>query len=122
MWQTTVMMIAVIALFYLMIFVPEGRRKKKYNAMISSLKVNDDVVTKGGIMGRIVNVQDDFIILQTGPDRTRIKLNKNGVGNVLNQKVDTVKEEKAAKEVKEEKKKKRRKKRKKINCHKTPPG
>ena len=57
MWQTTVMMIAVIALFYLMIFVPEGKRKKKYNAMISSLKVNDEVVTKGGIMGKIVNAQ-----------------------------------------------------------------
>lgn len=106
MWQTTIMMIAVIALFYLMIFIPENKRKKKYNAMIGSLKVNDEIITKGGIMGRIVNVQDDFVIVQTGPDRMRIKLNKNGVGDILNPKVE-VKEEKKEekKEIKKEEKK-----------------
>lgn len=83
MWQSTIMFVAFIALFYLMIFVPENKRKKKYNALISSLKVNDDIITKGGIIGKIVNVQDDFIIFQTGPDRVRIKLSKNGVANVL---------------------------------------
>lgn len=112
MWQTTIMMIAVIALFYLMIFIPEGRRKKKYNAMISSLKVNDEIITKGGIIGRIVNVQDDFVIVQTGPDKARIKLNKNGVGNVLNLKVETNEDKK---ESKNEEKKELKKEEKKEN-------
>lgn len=96
MWQSTIMFVAFIALFYLMIFVPENKRKKKYNALISGLKVNDDIVTKGGIIGKIVNVQDDFIIFQTGPDKTRIKLSKNGVANLLsdNAEVAAVKEEK----------------------------
>ncbi|WP_017414651.1 MULTISPECIES: preprotein translocase subunit YajC [Clostridium] len=75
-------MIIVLGLFYLMIFVPEKKRKKQYNDMLSSLKVNDEVVSKGGIMGKIINIQEDYIILETGPDRARIKLAKMGIGQV----------------------------------------
>ena len=40
-------MILVFVLFYFMIFVPEKKRKKQYNDMISSLAVNDEIMTKG---------------------------------------------------------------------------
>lgn len=74
--------IGVIIVFYIIILVPEGRRKKKYNSMLSGLKMNDEILTKGGILGKIVNIQDNFIIIQTGPDRIRIKLDKSGVSSV----------------------------------------
>jgi preprotein translocase subunit YajC len=77
-------LIAMLGLFYLIVFIPENRRKKKYNAMLSALSVNDEIITKGGILGKIVNLQDDFVIIQTGPDRARIKLSKNGISSVLN--------------------------------------
>lgn len=77
-------LILMLGLFYLIIFIPENRRKKKYNSMISALKVNDEVVTRGGIMGKIVNLQDDFVIIQTGPDRARLKLSKSAIANVIN--------------------------------------
>jgi preprotein translocase subunit YajC len=76
-------LIGMLAVFYLIVFIPENKRKKKYNAMLSGLKVNDEVVTRGGIIGKIVNLQDDFVIIQTGPDRARIKLSKTGISNVL---------------------------------------
>lgn len=75
--------ILMLAVFYLIIFIPENKRKKKYNSMLAALKLNDEVLTKGGIMGKIVNIKDDFVILETGPDRARIKLTKNGISNVL---------------------------------------
>ncbi|EQB86866.1 preprotein translocase subunit YajC [Clostridium punense] len=75
-------MVAILAMFYFMIFVPEKKRKKQYNDMLESLKVNDEVVSKGGIMGKIINIQEDYIILETGPDRARIKLAKMGIGQV----------------------------------------
>ncbi|SKA75757.1 preprotein translocase subunit YajC [Clostridium sp. USBA 49] len=86
--------ILMIALFYLLIFLPENKRKKKYNEMINSLKVNDEVMTKGGIIGKLVNIQDKFVILETGPDRMRIKFDKNGISHVLNTTKEEVKEEK----------------------------
>lgn len=69
--------------FYLLIFVPENKRKKKYRAMLDNLKVNDEIMTKGGIVGKIINIQDRFIIIQTGPDKVKIKLDKTGVLNLL---------------------------------------
>ena len=41
-------------------------------------------MTKGGIIGKIINIQDKFIILETGPDRTRIKLSRMEYLNVIN--------------------------------------
>ena len=76
--------IVMLGLFYLIIFVPESKRKKKFAAMLNDLKVNDEVMTRGGIIGKIINIQDNYIILQTGPERCRIKLDKNGVSSVLN--------------------------------------
>ena len=73
----------MIGLFYLFIFVPENKRKKKYSNMINTLNVNDNIMTRGGILGKIVNIQDKYIILETGPDKMRIKLDKNGISHVI---------------------------------------
>lgn len=75
-------MILVFVLFYFMIFMPEKKRKKQYNDMLNSLAVNDEIMTKGGIMGRIINIQEEYIILESGPDRARIKMNKLGIASV----------------------------------------
>jgi len=84
----------MLGLFYLIIFVPESKRKKKFAAMLNNLKVNDEVMTRGGILGKIVNIQDNFIIIQTGPDRTKIKIDKNGISSVINKVIQEKVEEK----------------------------
>ncbi|SHI33833.1 preprotein translocase, YajC subunit [Clostridium cavendishii DSM 21758] len=76
---TFMLMIATFVLLYFMMVRPEKKRRKKYEEMLTTLKVNDEVVTRGGIMGKIVNLQEDFIILESGPDRTRIKIAMNGI-------------------------------------------
>ncbi len=74
--------IIMLVLFYLLIFVPENKRRKKYGQMLSDLKVNDEIITRGGIIGKIVNIQDNYIILQTGPDRAKIKFDKSGISGI----------------------------------------
>lgn len=86
MLATLLPFVAMLVLFYLIIFVPENKRKKKYKAMLENLKVNDEIVTRGGIMGKVINIQDDAVIMQTGPDQAKIKLAKNGISVVLNKK------------------------------------
>jgi len=76
--------ILMLVVFYLVVFIPENKRKKRYAALLNNLKVNDEVMTKGGIMGKIINIHDEYIILESGPDRTRIKLGKSGIGTVVN--------------------------------------
>jgi preprotein translocase subunit YajC len=77
-----IFIVLMLGMFYLIIFLPESKRRKKFNKMISDLKVNDEVMTKGGIIGKIITVKDEYIVLESGPDRARIKLNKNGISNV----------------------------------------
>ncbi|MBU3180779.1 preprotein translocase subunit YajC [Clostridium psychrophilum] len=91
---TLLPLILMLAVFYLVIFIPENKRKKKYAALLSNLKINDEVMTKGGMMGKIINIQDEYIILESGPDRTRIKLAKSGIGSAINVSTSEVAEKK----------------------------
>lgn len=72
-------MILIFVVFYFMLVLPEKKRKKQYQEMLTSLKVNDEVLTRGGIMGKIVHLQEEFVILESGPERTKIKVSKQGI-------------------------------------------
>ena len=69
----------VIGVFYFVTLVPEHKRRKAYFYLLADLRVNDQVATKGGILGRIVSLDQDTIILETGPDRVRIKFSRGAV-------------------------------------------
>lgn len=76
--------ILMLVFFYIIVYIPENKRKKKYKSMLDTLKVNDEIITKGGILGKVISIQDTSIVLETGPSRVRIKLDKNGILSVLN--------------------------------------
>lgn len=94
--------VIMIGLFYVMMYLPEKKRKKKYGDMLGSLSLNDEIITKGGILGKVVNIQDTFIILETGPNRARVKLDKNGILSVLQS--DSIEEDTEKDNKKEDKK------------------
>lgn len=77
-------MIIILGLFYLFLFVPENKRRKKYAEMQSNLKVNDEIMTRGGLLGRVISISDNYIIIESGPERCRLKLDKNGIAAVIN--------------------------------------
>ena len=68
--------------FLVVIILPERKRKKKYSEMMKSLKVNDDIVTIGGIIGKVINIQDEYVIIQSGPDKTKLKFTKASIASV----------------------------------------
>lgn len=72
----------VMALFYIFIMVPEKKRKKQYNTMLEGLRINDEIMTRGGIIGKITKIQEEFVIVESGPDKVKFKLNKNGIASV----------------------------------------
>lgn len=89
--MTIIYFVVILGIFYLALWVPESRRKKKFKQMMESIKVNDEVVTRGGVLGKIVNIQDDFIIVQSGPDKARLKMQKSAVANVLTKRAEEAK-------------------------------
>ncbi len=74
---TTIMMLVVlIGVFYFMIIRPENKRKKAAQQLRDSLKKGDKLTTIGGIVGSIVQVNEDTIIIETSEDRVRVEITK----------------------------------------------
>ena len=71
-----------ILLFYFLLWRPQSKRAKEHRNLISSLDKGDEVVTNGGIAGRIVRVKDDFVVLQIA-DGVEIKVQKVAVAAAL---------------------------------------
>lgn len=74
--------VVFFVIFYAVLLVPEKKRKKKYAQMLDDLKINDQVVTRGGIVGKVIKVDDEFMVVESGPDRVRIKMSKRAVSTV----------------------------------------
>jgi len=74
---STVIMIALFGLLmYFMIYRPQKKREREVNEMRNSLRVGDEISTTGGILGKILQIKEDFIVIETGNDRTKLKLAK----------------------------------------------
>lgn len=80
-------LVAMFAIMYFLLIVPEKKRTKKYNEMISALKVNDEVLTRGGIVGKIITIDEEQMVIQSGPDRVRIRVTKNSIAQKLSKDV-----------------------------------
>ena len=74
--MTLMMLVVLIAVFYFMIIRPENKRKKAAQELRSSLKKGDKLTTIGGIVGNIVQVNDETIIIETSEDRVRMEITK----------------------------------------------
>jgi preprotein translocase subunit YajC len=74
--STIIMLVVMVAIFYFMLIRPENKRKKEAENMRSSLKVGDRVTTIGGVMGKVVHVDGDKFVMETGADQVRIELAK----------------------------------------------
>lgn len=64
----------IIGVMYLLVFLPQKRRDKKAREMINSLKVGDKVVTIGGVYGKIINIKDDEVTVETGVEKVKLVL------------------------------------------------
>ena len=104
-WSGMIMIVAMLAILYFLMIRPENKRKKQAEEMRNSLKKGDQITTIGGIVGRIVMVNDDTIVIETSDDRVRMELTKWAVSTTGVQASaegqDSKKEEKKKDEVQE---------------------
>ena len=70
--------VLIFAIFYFLIILPQKRQKQQLSEMIAGLKINDEVVTNGGVIGKIKEVREtSFIILSA--EKTLIEIGKSAV-------------------------------------------
>ena len=76
---TVVPLALMLVIFYFLLIRPEKTRAKKEKEMRENLQVADEVVTIGGIIGRVLSIQDDTVVVETGSDRNRIRVLKTAI-------------------------------------------
>lgn len=76
-------LIFILAIFYLIVFLPSRRRQKKLQNMVDNLKSGDKVVTQGGIYGTIVGLRGDRIQLRIA-ENVKIDMSRNAVTALQN--------------------------------------
>ena len=76
------MMVFVIVVFYFLLIRPQQKKAKEHQTMVSKLSAGDEVVTTGGILGRIVEVGDSFVTLEIA-DGVRVKVQKFQIGSLM---------------------------------------
>jgi preprotein translocase subunit YajC len=83
-----VMMVAVFAIFYFLLIMPQQKRQKKWQGMLAGLKAGDRVTTSGGIVGIILSIRQGegndtgSIVLRVAPDNLKIEVARNAIASV----------------------------------------
>ena len=75
-------LVAMAGIFYFLILRPQMRRQKDQTAKIAAIQKGDQVVTGGGLLGKVIRVDGDTVELELGPN-VRVKAIKSTIGDVV---------------------------------------
>ncbi len=71
--------VPVILIFYFFIIRPQKKRDKEEQKMRESIAIGDEIVTIGGIIGIVVRQAEDNLVIETGGNRSKLRIQKNAV-------------------------------------------
>lgn len=74
--------IGLVVLFYFFLIRPQSKRQKEHKQMVADLKKGEEVLTSGGILGKISNIDDDFITLEIAKE-VSLTIQKNAVQTIM---------------------------------------
>ncbi len=77
-----IMIVILIAMFYFM-SRSNKKREREQLLMLDSLQIGDEVITIGGVMGKIAGIKEDSVVIESGADKNKIRFEKSAVKTVL---------------------------------------
>ena len=77
-----VMWVVVFGVFYFLLIKPQKKKDKQLKEMRENLNVGDKVTTIGGIIAHVAKVEENAVILEIGPNRTKVPFEKWAIGTV----------------------------------------
>lgn len=75
--------IGFLAVFYFFAIRPQRKKEKEIREMRDSLRVGDDIITIGGIFGKVVKLKDDMVSIEVGSAKTKLDMTRWAVGSVI---------------------------------------
>ncbi|AIS16505.1 MULTISPECIES: preprotein translocase subunit YajC [Pseudomonas] len=77
-----IFLVGFLVIFYMMIWRPQAKRAKEQKNLLGNLQKGDEVVTNGGIAGKINKVTDDFVVIEVS-DTVELKIQKGAIAATL---------------------------------------
>lgn len=81
-FATLLPLILLLLIMYFLLIRPQKKREKEVNAMRNSVQVGDEIITIGGIRGKVVKTKDDSFVLQVGADKVKFEMMRWAVSSV----------------------------------------
>lgn len=69
-------LLLIVVVFYFMLIRPQKKKEKETQRMRNNVQVGDEIVTAGGIVGLVVSIKEDTIVLETGNDRSKVRIKR----------------------------------------------
>jgi preprotein translocase subunit YajC len=79
--QAFIPLILILVVFYFLLIRPQQKRAKEHQELIKNLKRNDDVVTGGGLHGRVAEVGEDTVVLEIAP-KVRVRVDRAQISSL----------------------------------------
>jgi preprotein translocase subunit YajC len=77
-----IFLVALVALLWFVLIRPQRQRQATHRALVQGLAVDDEVVTAGGVFGRVRSVADEYVMLEIAPG-TQVRVAKEAVTGVI---------------------------------------
>ena len=81
-------LIVMFVIFYFFMTRPQKKKANEINEMRENLKVGDKIITIGGIIGKIILVKEDYLVIETSSDNTKIEIMKWGINGTYKKNTD----------------------------------
>ncbi|HEX9662103.1 MAG TPA: preprotein translocase subunit YajC [Candidatus Binatia bacterium] len=75
-------LVLIFIIFYFLLIRPQQKKAKQHQEMLGKLKKNDDVMTSGGIYGKVISLADNVVTLEVAPN-VRIRVNRPQISTVI---------------------------------------
>ena len=82
MWMPLIMIGGMLVLMYFLMIRPQKKQEKETQNMRDSIQVGDEITTIGGIIGKVISIKDETVMIESGHDRTKIRILKSAISRV----------------------------------------
>ena len=81
-WEALLFPVLLIVIFYFLMIRPQTKRAKEHKQMVEALKKGDEIVTGGGLLGRITEIGENFVQLEVA-DNVQLRVQKNAIASLM---------------------------------------
>ena len=73
-WVMVIYIAVIFGIMYFLLIRPQRKKQKEEEKLRNNIQIGDEIITIGGIYGRVVAIKEDYFIIESGPDRSKYRM------------------------------------------------